>query len=103
MSSPFLSYAIYYSCNYRANLEYAEKIVCYIGIADFGVFNIKMRNCQMLMNRTHSTKLQAFRNSFTGNIIKGIYLIKKSDKVIWQITLATYGIFTIAFLSTEIQ
>jgi hypothetical protein len=57
MSSPFLSYAIYYSCNYRANLEDAEKIVCYIGIADFGVFSIKMRNCQMLMNRTHSTKL----------------------------------------------
>jgi len=37
-----------YICNCRANLKYTEKIVCYIGIADFGVFSIKMRNCQML-------------------------------------------------------
>jgi len=57
MSSPFLSYAIYYSCNYRANLGYAEKIVCYMDITDFGVFIINMWNHQMLMNRTHSTKL----------------------------------------------
>ena len=76
MSSPFLSYAIYYSCNYRANLEYAEKIVCYIDITDFGVFIINMRNYQMLINRTHNPKLQEFRNSFTGNIIKGIDIVK---------------------------
>ncbi len=57
MSSPFLSYAIYYSCNYRAHLEYAGKVVCYIGIADFGVFSINMWNYQMLMNRTHNPKL----------------------------------------------
>ncbi|GJM14768.1 MAG: hypothetical protein DHS20C13_00950 [Thermodesulfobacteriota bacterium] len=57
MSSPFLSYVINNSCNYRANLGFTEKIVCYVGITDLSQLQRDLRFEYMLMNRTHSPKL----------------------------------------------
>ena len=56
MSSPFLSYAIYYNCNYRAILKNREKIVCYMYITSFREFYKKFLMNQVLITSTHEAK-----------------------------------------------